>query len=135
MKVIAGKSKTEIAALCKKNGIKLTDAVEHIEGVDGIGCALYRRSKNDRGAGKGAERCARQKLRHRRKKTVRSWLQGMNRQRWTVVLLAGLLLTVIALPEKYRRETDDTTGEKHLTASQTTQEQKSEARRKTGESS
>ena len=33
-----------------------------------------------------------------KKKTVRSWIQGMNRQRWTVVLLAGLLLMVIALP-------------------------------------
>ena len=33
-----------------------------------------------------------------KKKTVRSWVQGMNRQRWTVVLLAGLLLMVIALP-------------------------------------
>ena len=33
-----------------------------------------------------------------KKKTVRSWVQGMNRQRWAVVLLAGLLLMVIALP-------------------------------------
>ena len=40
-----------------------------------------------------------------KKKTVRSWLQGMNRQRWTVVLLAGLLLMVIALPVSKKNST------------------------------
>ena len=40
-----------------------------------------------------------------KKKTVRSWLQGMNRQRWTVVLLAGLLLMVIALPVSKKSST------------------------------
>ena len=63
-----------------------------------------------------------------KKKTVRSWIQGMNRQRWTVVLLAGLLLMVIALPVS--KGNSDTAGEKHLTASQTTQEQKSELEEK-----
>ena len=57
---------TEIAALCKKSGIKLNDTVVHRR-RDGIGSALYRR-KNDGGAGKGAEGCARQELRNRRKK-------------------------------------------------------------------
>ena len=63
-----------------------------------------------------------------KKKTVRSWLQGMNRQRWTVVLLAGLLLMVIALPVS--KGNSDTADEKFLTASQTTQEQKSELEEK-----
>ena len=63
-----------------------------------------------------------------KKKTVRSWIQGMNRQRWTVVLLAGLLLMVIALPVS--KENSDTAGEKNLTASQTTQEKKSEIEEK-----
>lgn len=58
---------TEIAALCKKKRNKTDRCSRTYRRRDGIGCALYRR-KNDRGAGKGAERCARQKLRHRRKK-------------------------------------------------------------------
>ena len=63
-----------------------------------------------------------------KKKTVRSWIQGMNRQRWTVVLLAGLLLMVIALPVS--KGNSDTAGEKLLTAPQTIQEQKSELEEK-----
>ena len=63
-----------------------------------------------------------------KKKTVRSWIQGMNRQRWAVVLLTGLLLMVISLPVS--KANSDTAGEKHLTASQTTQEQKSELEEK-----
>lgn len=33
-----------------------------------------------------------------KKRTVRSWLTGMTKQQWAVILLLGLLLAVIAVP-------------------------------------
>ena len=54
--------------------------------------------------------------------------EKLGKQQWIVLLLLGLLLSVIALPVS--KGNSDTAGEKHLTASQTTQEQKSELEEK-----
>lgn len=45
-----------------------------------------------------------------RKKTVRSWLRGMTKRHWAVVLLLGLLLAVVAIPTAEQGNRDRGTG-------------------------